>query len=108
MSLEGRKFHFTRDEDGKIYAENEIETAIANREGWLLPPRKGERHIVHYRAMLGGEEIEVVYVTTGELKDSYPVCEFAEISGFERKEKENRSLKDCGWPQNTTFMGLPN
>jgi hypothetical protein len=78
MSLEGRKFHFERDDDGHIYAENEMETEIANREGWLLPPRKGERHIIHYRVTLGNK-IEVVCETTGELEDGHPVCKFVEV-----------------------------
>lgn len=73
MSLEGRKFHFTRDEDGHIYAENEIETEIANREGWLLPPRKGERRTEHYNAVCGTKRVEIVYEATGELVDGFPI-----------------------------------
>lgn len=72
MNIEGRKFHFARDEDGRIYAENEIETEIANREGWLLPPRKGEQIAEYYIMSHSIQELKVVYETTGELIDSFP------------------------------------
>lgn len=73
MTLEGRKFHFARDEDGHIYAENEIETEIANREGWLLPPRKGEKSSRYYAEINGSTQIEVTKETTGELSNGQPV-----------------------------------
>lgn len=74
MSLEGRKFHFARDDEGRIYAENEIETEVANREGWLLPPRKGEQRKEIFFS--GLERIEATLEATGELKDSMPVYVF--------------------------------
>jgi len=75
MTLEGRKFHFARDEeDGRIYAEYEIETEVANREGWLLPPKKGDKTVKCYREINGDETIQVVREATGELSENgFPI-----------------------------------
>lgn len=67
MNLEGRKFHFARDDDGHIYAEYEIETETANvrevrpsvfasqqstEEGRELCLDENDKVIINYFAML--------------------------------------------------------